>query len=254
MSHHVTRRIPRALREPMVKRFAVVAVFCFLLSLILAGAANSPLPDSVLACVPCHNRQESNQVAEWLASPYSESEGGRGCTSCHVGRCSGQANSHTLDEETAARATQRIIEAARVTVRATCSGDAVNAEVAVSNVGVGHLLPSGPTDRTLLLEVTAQDRNQTPLLEWNRDPNPSDSDSMAGAMGRLTAEQALPGSSVTVQQRLLPFATEVSRHRFAAPDSGPVRISARLLQVPATGPLTEIANTTTVCRPSGEVP
>ena len=78
--------------------------------------------------VPCHNRGVSNQVAEWLASPYSEARGGRGCTDCHDRYCSGNGE----DPENAV-------------------------EVAISNVGVGHDLPTGPSERTLVLEVSVHD-------------------------------------------------------------------------------------------------
>jgi hypothetical protein len=202
--------------------------------------------------MPCHNRQESNQVAEWLASPYSESAGGLGCTGCHAGRCSGQTSARDLPEAPTTVEALRPVEAARVTIRAICSDDGVHAEVAVSNVGVGHLLPSASRERTLLLEVTAQDQNQEPLPEWDRDRTAGAGWAMAGAMTRLSAEQALPGSSVTIQQRLLPFATDVSRHRFAAPESGPVWVSARLVLMSDGGSPLEIATRSTMCQPPGE--
>ena len=66
-----------------LSRAAVTAALVAFLSLILATAGPTPVPDSVRPCTPCHNRAGSDQVGEWLASPYSEKIGGRGCTDCH---------------------------------------------------------------------------------------------------------------------------------------------------------------------------
>jgi len=128
----------------------------------------------------------------------------------------------------------------------------VTAEVAVSNVGVGHRLPTGSAERTLILEVAAHDRNQAPLPLWEDPTQPAVDRAAVGLRGRGPATGTLAAASVTVQPRLLPFATDVSRYRFVAPESGPIRISARLVLVPATGRPSEIANTATVCKPSGD--
>jgi len=130
-------------------------------------------------------------------------------------------------------------EAVRLTLNATCSGNAVDAEVAVSNVGVGHPLPTGVDARSLILEVVAHDRNDAPL---------------ALLPGPTSIERAFSESSVTVRPRLLPFATDVTRYRFAAPKSGPAHVSARLVLLSATGTPSEIAGTATDCRSTGDTP
>jgi hypothetical protein len=204
--------------------------------------------------MPCHDRGQSSQLAEWLASPYSEPEGGRGCTDCHHRNCSGKELPRNLGDDITTVKPQRSIEAARLTVRATCTGEEVTAEVAVSNVGVGHLLPTGPPGRTLLLEVAAHDRHEAPLPIRNEAEHPTVNRAAVGLSERYPANGSLPGAAVTVQSRLLPFATGVSRYRFVAPESGPVRITARLVLLPATGVPSEIASSASVCEPCGDEP
>jgi hypothetical protein len=255
MSDRVRRRATEAKRDPLLGwKGALLAAFLLLAGLSPGGTGRSALPDSVTRCVPCHNRGDSDQVAEWLASPYSESEGGRGCTDCHVRHCSGSEAPPGLADDLAAREAPRSIEAARLTVRATCTGEEVTAEVAVSNVGAGHLLPTGSAERTLILEVGAHDRNHAPLPLLEEPKQPGVNQAAMGLPGRGPANGALIGASVIVQPRLLPFATDVRRYRFAAPESGPARVSARLVLVPVAGTPFEVADSATECRPSGEEP
>jgi hypothetical protein len=169
---------------------------------------------------------------------------------CHRDSCrgNGSGRAHAADD------LQNLREAVRLTVAAICAANAVDAEVAVSNVGVGHLLPTGADERTLILEVTAHDRYQTPLTLWDGARHPRDAGPTAGGAGRLFVKNTLPGSSTTFKPRLLPFATDVSRYRFVSPESGPARVSARLVLDSAAAPRLEIASTATVCKPSGETP
>jgi hypothetical protein len=225
------RSAPETNRRPTVGwRPALAAVLCLLTSLGRLGSDPPPLPDSVQPCVPCHNGGGNEQVAEWLASPYSETRGGRGCTDCHDRYCSGNGDSpaHAVDLATVESHGART--AVRLTVTAICTGDAVKAEVAVSNVGVGHLLPTGSREQSLVLEVVAHDRDQVPLPQRER-----------------STDSAATGESVVFQTRLRPFATLVRLYRFDPPESSPASVSARLVLVPATGPPLEIASSATTC-------
>lgn len=247
MSDRAPRRADEANRSPLLGWKGALAVAFLLLAGSSPGGIGRPsLPGSVTSCVPCHDRGEREQVAEWLASPYSEMEGGRGCTDCHGWYCSG----NEAPPDLAAAERPRSIEAARVAVRATCTDEAVTAEVAVSNIGAGHLLPTGSAKRTLILEVAAHDRNEAPLPLWNEPDQPGVKRATAGLSLRGPSNGTLPGAAVTVQPRLLPYATEVSRYRFVAPEAGPVRVTARLVLVPVTGSASEIASATTECRPA----
>ena len=100
--------------------------------------------------------------------------------------------------------------------------------MAVTNVGAGHHLPTGPPDRRLVLEVAA------------RGPS----------LKLLSRSPGGPPRAI----RLAPFATDVSHHRFAAAEEGLVQVNARLLLVSANGDPVEIANTATVCRYSASPP
>jgi hypothetical protein len=251
MSNTAKRRTPLASRE-LLSRWRGVAI-CFLVGLNLAGGGPASLPDSVRPCLPCHSGGERDQIGEWLESPYSETEGGRGCVDCHGRSCLGNPDARVLGSDTGLQS-ESLQEAARLTVTAICSDSAVEAEVAVSNVGVGHLLPTGAGERTLILEVAAHDRNRTPLTLWEGSRHPRDAGPTAGGAGRLFVKNTLPGSSTTFKPRLLPFATDVSRYRFVPPEDGSARVSARLILASAAAPRLEIASTATDCRPSGETP
>jgi hypothetical protein len=109
----------------------------------------------------------------------------------------------------------------RLGVSAICADDSVSVEVAVSNVGAGHLLPTGGGERTLRLEVAAHDP--------------------AGASRQWRAGQE--------HLQLPPFATAVSRYRFVPVLEGPVRVSARLVLEPGR---LEVVEAASVCGAIGE--
>jgi hypothetical protein len=56
----------------------------------MRSAALTPLPCPTRCCNDrlCNQQGDYNQVDEWLVSPYSETEGGRGRVDCHSQRCS----------------------------------------------------------------------------------------------------------------------------------------------------------------------
>jgi hypothetical protein len=190
----------------------VVLWLCLSPALFLAGANPPALPDSVLPCTPCHHRGTRDQVAEWLVSPYSEVKGGRGCTDCHDRYCSG---SDLRGTGTGGRAKAGSLDssvAVRLTMAASCADDEILVEVAVSNLGVGHLVPTGASERSMVLEVFTRDR-----------------------------------ISVIAVPRLRPFATSVSRHRFELTSHGSVHVSAQLVLVQSPTTRLEFARAETVC-------
>lgn len=217
----MTRRIPQVLRRLTARRLPAAAAICLLLGLILAATSSAPLPDSALPCTPCHHGPGSNPVGEWLDSPYSETEGGRGCVDCHGVLCRGNGETGSAADSRPGSNLQSLREAVRLSVSAICTIDAVSVEVAVSNVGVGHLLPTGPGDRSLRLELAAHDGERTAPL-WR-----------AGQR----------------HLRLPPFATAVSRYRFVPVHEGPVHVSARLVLEPGA---LELAKAASVCSSRGE--
>lgn len=141
----------------------------------------------------------------------------------------------------------------RLKVAAVCGGDAVEAEVAVTNVGVGHFFPSGSNRRTLVLEVAAHDGEGMQLPSQGRKAKSSEQSADRGIGRRVFVGDAPAGGDPSFGGRLAPFATDVSRFRFVAPEEGPAHVSARLVLLsPPDLPL-EIANTTSLCTQSAEV-
>ena len=201
----------------------LAAVFGLLLWLGASGP--SPPPDSVAPCAPCHNRPGDDPVGEWLASPYSQPNGGRQCVDCHGQRCRHSAGGDARDDRTTRLARQSPGSAVRLTVTALCSGDGIEAEVVVANLGAGHDLPTGPPERALVLEVAARSPDGLPL----------------------------PGAG-SHRLRLAPFETDVSRYRFTPSAREPVQVTARLTLTPASGTRLEIARDTAACRAPGAPP
>jgi hypothetical protein len=98
----------------------------------------------------------------------------------------------------------------------------------------------------LVLEVTARNGRGSllalisgPLLAAS---NTRESPSGGKAFARATS------SSHPRDTRLAPFATDVSRYRFSAPDAGSVEVAARLLLAETEGEPIEIARTFITCR------
>jgi hypothetical protein len=204
-----------------------------------AGTGGTPAPlEAVAPCLPCHHQPGSDPVGEWLISPYSQAEGGRGCPDCHEPRCSGNSNARNRSGAPA-EPPGSLREAARLTVAATCSGDAVEAEVVVTNLGAGHDLPTGPAERRLVLDVTAHGRNGVPLLPQAGS---------GGSPGRVFVKRLPDSLSRAYRSRLAPFETDVSRYRFVLSGPGTAQVTARLALVTASGTPFEIASTTTPCR------
>jgi hypothetical protein len=246
MIYFLTPAIGQARRTPKALR-AMLFLYGLLLGLAATGLDASSLPDSVLSCVPCHQQGDRNQVDEWLASPYSEREGGRGCIDCHSKRCPAAGGTDSVEEQVSGTDLQGLREAVRLSVTTVCSIDAVEAEVVVSNIGVGHLLPTGSSERTLILEVAAHDHNGAPLPLRAGSRYPLDTSAPGTVGSRRFVADPPPGDAAVFRPRLAPFATDVSRFRFGLPASGPAYVSTRLVLVQTTGPPLEIASTASVC-------
>ena len=232
----------------LLKKSARLAPIC----LVIVGAAlfsgsRTQLPESVTACVPCHCRGSSNQVGEWLASPYSLTQGGLVCNECHGARCSGVDDSGTGDRQSSGAPPSVLGDFTGLTLNASIQGESVDAEVAVSNLGVGHFLPSGSVPRSLVLEVTARNRLGSLLTLRSGPVFETATGREMPAAGRVFSTGSSISRSPLRDTRLAPFATDVSRYRFAATDGGPVEVAARLLLVPAEGDPVVIAETSTVC-------
>jgi hypothetical protein len=212
----------------------------------LISGSQAPLPESVAACTPCHSSGDSNQVSEWLASPYSAGLGGLVCIDCHDSRCDGTAPQTPAGLDAVASRRDALRGAAGLTLAVDRNGDTIEAEVAVSNLRVGHLLPSGAAHRKLILEVTAR-TTRGPFLAPATGPLLATADGNEGPVVRKVFARTA-SNSVLCDTRLAPFATDVSRVRFTAPNSDPVEVAARLLVVDDDDEPEEIATMFMTCR------
>jgi hypothetical protein len=130
-------------------------------------------------------------------------------------------------------------------VNSECAGGVVTAEIVVANVGVGHLLPTGPAGKRLVLEVTASGPDGLPLRAWTARQ-------VSGGKEFTLGSQL--AASVTRTPPLAPFATDVSEYRFSAPAGGPAKVTARLVLVPVNGASVEISSASSFCRNPGGTP
>lgn len=239
----------------------MVACLVLLLSASLGTAILPAPPDSVVSCLPCHNQPGNDPVGEWLVSPYSQAEGGRGCVDCHGRHCRRTGGSEARDrrdDDTGSPSPASPAAAVQLTVTAFCSGDGVEAEVVVTNLGAGHDLPTGPPERTLVLDVAARGPAGLPLLPRAKSGRSASGLARHGAPGRVFVKYLPDGNSEIYRSRLAPFETDVSRYRFVSPGRDAaqytVEVNARLRLLPVSGSPVEIASTTTVCRTSSTAP
>lgn len=120
-------------------------------------------------CASCHQWSNGQGVAildtyqEWLKGPYPAK--GIHCQNCHMplapgsiaesGKKSEKVNSHNL---AGGHSIEQVAKAAKVKVKSVSRVPAgVRAVVEVSNVGSGHMVPTGMPSRALVLEVNLVD-------------------------------------------------------------------------------------------------
>ncbi len=178
-------------------------------------------------CRPCHSGDDDDPEGrgayeQWRASPYASSQGGLGCVACHLSSSRNGVQCPRLRGETgpASSGTSRV--AATLDVAVWEIDGAIEAEVSVSNSGVGHLLPTGTTAAFMLLEVAAIGADGS-MLDASAGPRlPVGSGARAGRPGWLFT------LTKNGDERLEPFATRRSRYLFTTPTPEDATIVARL--------------------------
>jgi hypothetical protein len=228
-----------------------------------------PLQQESAFCAPCHygvfgGVTASGEVAggvviynsfgEWLESPYSDPETGQTCQDCHMPvtdddyfaypeqgglRPRYPIHSHRMP---GAKDETLLQNSVTMTTTARLQGDAVLAEVSITNDRTGHHVPTGVPLRHMLLIVRAVDANgnSLPLLEGTLLPEWAGD--YAGQAGRTYAkilEDEWTGETPTgaywrdirlvEDTRLAAFATDASEYAFAAPAEGPITVEACLI-------------------------
>lgn len=191
-------------------------------------------------CATCHQWTNSHGIAifdtyrEWLNGPFSKK--GVHCQNCHMPLVEGsitekpmpgreKINSHNLSgghsiAQVASAATVRIASVRRV------SGG-IHAEVEVSNVGSGHMIPTGIPTRTLVLEiqlvnakneVVETERHVFRRVILDKDYNELTSD----------ADIILEGARISKDNRVPPGETVVVPFDFAASPNTDYSVKATL--------------------------
>ncbi|MBI4470962.1 MAG: hypothetical protein HY650_16735 [Acidobacteria bacterium] len=210
-------------------------------------------------CAPCHQFSfwgtpiyESH--AEWLASPYAESD--VTCQNCHMPPTG--ANYFALPEtgglehppqqipshlQLGVASTDLLQTTVAMTVSARQVFDKIEATVVITNSGAGHHVPTDHPGRHMILVVTAADP-QGGMLPFVSGPTvPEWGGTQARWPGKAFAKvlrDVESGESPVVSywkrtlivndNRIPAFESDISRYRFAPPQNGgQVQIRARLI-------------------------
>ncbi|MGD9098863.1 MAG: carboxypeptidase-like regulatory domain-containing protein, partial [Anaerolineae bacterium] len=140
-----------------------------------------PLEQESAFCAPCHfgafwDTVAYNSFGEWLESPYSDPETGQTCQDCHMPpagydyfvfpeqgglhRDPNRILSHLMP---GARDEEFLQSTVTMAVTATQGTDGLLVEVAITNSGAGHHVPTDSPLRHLILLVQAHDGQGHPL-------------------------------------------------------------------------------------------
>jgi len=219
-----------------------------------------PLEEESHFCAPCHfgvfwDTLVYNSFGEWLDSPYSDPEAGRTCQDCHMPvagydyfvfpekgglrrdpnrifshRMPGASDEMFLQNAVAMTATARL-EEGRLVV-----------EVSITNDRTGHYVPTGSPLRHLILAVQATDGRGRTLPQQDGPRVPEWGGPQAGQPGKTFAKvletlwtEISPTGAywnptrVLSDNRLAPFATDVSTYTFDAPVDRLTRVEVTLL-------------------------
>jgi len=225
-----------------------------------------PLLEESAFCAPCHfgvfwDTVVYNSYGEWLESPYSDPETGMTCQKCHMPvtddtyfvlpekggleRPPGRIFSHkmpgALDETL-------LQNAVTMQVSAQMQGGELRVRVSITNDKTGHYVPTDSPLRHLILLVRATDEAgaliQTggpKVPDWGGIGDPEQGyygglpgKAFAKVLEELWTEVSPTGSywnmtRVVSDNRLAPFATDVSEYSFALRTPGKVSVEVTLL-------------------------
>lgn len=143
-------------------------------------AENSDLHTRSEFCAGCHEFTGPGGAllfgtySEWKDSPYAQE--GKHCQNCHMPVTTAPAVRREVQEQTAranlhdlqgGHSEEQVRKAAEVEILAlNRKGDHLDVEVAVTNVGSGHMIPTGMPSRALILEIVASDKNGRTLGQF----------------------------------------------------------------------------------------
>jgi hypothetical protein len=141
------------------------------------GTAYSPVHTSSVLCATCHQYKNSlgfpvlTTYSEWQKGPYPAKH--QGCQSCHMYRVEGEVVDPkvkrtpdagiNLHQMPGSHSLTQLNKAIRGQLFVTHEGGQLNVQVAVTNQGAGHMVPTGSPLRKLILEVSAYPFGAKPL-------------------------------------------------------------------------------------------
>jgi len=203
------------------------------------GVAYSELHKSAKVCAPCHEYVSENGVAilttysEWTASGAAKA--GKTCQTCHMAQTTAEVVDPKVARQSAARVNlhempgghsiHQLLDALDVKVRSTRAADAIDVEVAITNTGAGHAVPTGMPGRRILLVVQVDAGAGT--TEERRSYGKS---FRSASGGKLTHVSDYFGADVELASDSRIAADEVRRETFRFPmtSSAPAYVTVKM--------------------------
>ncbi len=198
--------------------------------------AYSELHASAEFCGGCHNFVSPAGAAvlttydEWRDGPYAAQ--GIPCQSCHMALSPGRVAEHPSSSGSGfnlhrlIRDTDQLRSALTVEVtRGTRAAGVVDVEVAIENVGSGHMAPTGMPTREVVLTVIAEGpaRSQTSARRYGKVVADSD-----GTVLETDVDVLLRGALILNDTRIAPGERRVERMSFRGLGDGQVTLVAAL--------------------------
>jgi ssDNA-binding Zn-finger/Zn-ribbon topoisomerase 1 len=199
--------------------------------------AYSELHQSADFCGGCHNYVNGAGAAvmstytEWKNGPYAEE--GVQCQNCHMRLSSGNVVDESIQESpdqihlhSLIHDTDQLRSALTVQiVEATRHEGQLDVEIAVENVGSGHMVPTGMPTREveLTVSVDVEGRTQTRQRRYRKV--------VADETGRAIESDyraLLRGVRVLTDNRIAPRERRIESFRFYVPTSGRMKLKAQL--------------------------
>lgn len=212
----------------------------------------SPLFKSSELCAGCHEYVNEKGVSilatysEWKESPYAKE--GTQCQNCHMPLISGkivkpkikvtklkQINLHAIS---AAHSTEQLRKAIQVEIKKiNKEGDIIEVVVGVTNIGSGHLVPTGIPSRKLILLVEVKTPNEYFSQQKVYQKIMLDD---SGKEIKKECEVFLQAAKISFDNRIRPKETRIERFAFVLPKHKKITVKARI----------EYLYKTTVLRPT----
>ncbi len=201
---------------------------------------SSPLFKSSELCAGCHEYVNDKGVAilgtysEWKTSPYAEE--GIHCQKCHMPLIVGkvvkskikssnqkQINMHAIS---ASHSTEQLKKAIQVKIKEiNKEGEIIEVVVNVTNIGSGHLVPTGIPSRKLILLVELRTPNE--YFSQHRTYQKIMLDE-SGEVIKKDGEVFLKAAKISFDNRIRPEETRAERFAFAIPKNKKITIIARV--------------------------